>query len=251
MKNWYWWLLGLITYVVFLIAYIPATMLASYVQEQSKNEISFASVSGTLFSGSAASIGASGINVNNVDWRLSPLSLITGTAKLDIKGGNIRQSEQIYVNGLASVSLFDPMNFSVRDLQLFVPTKTVLSQIKLPVYVTASGRFRLDIDELVYEQGCVELTGSGQWLKASVGVQNKDISLGVFDADLTCQSPNFAIALSSDQVLQIDANLSISPTGDYNVNGQFLPASNLPKQIQQAAGFFGQPNEQGFYTIEL
>ena len=251
MKKWHWILLAVFTYLLFLIAYTPASLVSELIHKQTNKQVTLYGVNGTLFSGSAEQVSAQGIHVNNVQWELSPLSLLMLKAKLDVKGGNIRNKDDIYVKGKLSASLLSPEKFSLQNASLFVPTKTLLSQIKLPVFVTASGRFRVDVNELEFDEGCQALQGKGNWLEAAVNVNKKEIDFGTFEAALSCDTPGFAVQILPGNRLSLDANLSIALNGKYKVTGEYAIDNSLPKEIQEAARFFGKPQGNGRYTISF
>ncbi len=250
-KKWQWIVLGIIAYLGFVIAYLPAVHIASIVSEQSKQQVRLSSVSGTLFNGKAMSLEAAGFQINNVEWSLNPWALIALRANIDVKGGAIRNSEQIYVNSSASVSLLSPENFSLKDTQLFVPAKSVLSQFRLPVAVTANGRFRVDIESLTMDPTCTELSGKGAWLNAQVDTPQAPVNLGSFEADMSCDAGNLSVNILPENTLQLSANVLVGADGKYEANGQFKPEDDLPDVIQQAADSFFPKNSQGFYQVKL
>lgn len=251
MKKWQWILLAVLAYLLFFISYTPAAFVAGYVHQFSDNKALLSGVSGTLFSGKAESLSVQGVRVNQLNWELSPWSLLLLRANLDIKGGNLRKTDDVYVKGNVSTSLLKPQNIHVQNASIFVPTKTLLSQIKLPVFVTASGRFRVDIDQLEMDNGCAVLDGKGNWLDAAISVNKKDIDFGTFDANLSCNTPAFSLQILPDNKLSLDANVNVSLSGKYNVNGQYRVTPDLPKEIRDAAGFFGKPQGGGVYTIDF
>ncbi len=251
MKKWHWAVLVILAYLLFLIAYTPATYVTALIQEQSKNQISFQNVSGTLFEGQASSVSSQGIVVNNLNWQLSPWSLILLQAKLELNGGNIRNAQDIYLKGRMTASLLNTQRFSVEKAQVFVPTKTLLSQLKLPVFVTASGRFRVDINTFSFDQGCQELEGNGNWLNAGVNVNNKQVDFGTFDASLSCQGEAFALQIAPSNGLNLDAKAVAELGGKFSVQGEFNIPDSMPNEIKQAAPYFGRETSSGRYTINF
>lgn len=250
-KVWQWVLLSIVAYLFFIIAYIPASLVSDLVQQQSNNQVRLANVSGTLFEGSASTLEVNGFRVNNVSWSVNPWALFLLRGNVNINGGAIRNAEQIYLKGYASISLFSPNEFSLKDTQIFIPAKSVLSQFRLPVAVTATGRFRVDVEELDMTPTCTNLQGKGGWLNAQVDTPNQPVNLGSFEADLSCDNGNLNVAVLPDNSLQLSANIDVDPTGKYSINGQFRPDAELPSVIQQAADSFFAKNPQGFYMIRL
>ncbi|WP_395338685.1 type II secretion system protein N [Ningiella sp. W23] len=252
LPTWLWIILALIAYALFVFANTPAVYVSNFVNTKSQGEVSILGASGTLFNGNAMAIEASGFRVNNVEWSLSPLALLIARADIELTGGAIRNAEQIYVNADARLSLFSPENFSLQNTQILVPAKTVLSQVPLPVAVTANGRFRVDIETLSMEPGCTELSGEGAWLNAVVDTPAEPVNLGSFEANLACREGSLIVDVAPGNRLNLSASILIDPQGRYEASGQFKPDANLPEVIQQAVQFFPfEQNEQGFYLIDL
>jgi general secretion pathway protein N len=252
MKPWKWIILGISTYVILVIAYIPAAHVVSYVQNSNpKLPLVIGQIEGTLWTGKVDKIITQGIVMNNLRWELSPWSLLIGKASIDLNGGKIRESEQAYVKGNISVSLFNLQNLSAHELTLFLPARSVMAQVPLPVPVAADGRFRVDIEEFEFNNACVSLIGKGSWLKGTVSGPSGVIDFGNFDANLACEEEQFAIQIQPANKLNLDAKVLLSVAGKYKINGRFKPSDDMPKEVQQAANFFGAADNDGFRKINL
>nr|WP_136250864.1 type II secretion system protein N [Ningiella ruwaisensis] len=250
MKAWQWIIFLVFAYLVFLVVHLPASYVAETVQKQSKGDIQMAGVSGTLFKGQALALDANGFIVNNINWNLSPLSLFLLKANIDLQGGVLRSQEQPYVKANAVLSLLSPEHFTLRNAEILLPAKSVLSQFPLPVAVTANGRFRVDIQHLEMAPQCTELVGTGAWLNALVDTPQQPVDLGNFEANLKCEDGNLIVSIVEPNSLQLSADILVDTQGNYEVNGQFKPSQDLPEVIQQASAFFPE-GENGFYRIEL
>jgi len=252
MKPWKWVILAIFTYVILLIAYLPANKIVSYVQiNNPKLPVVIGKVEGTLWSGKVDKIMTQGIVINNLRWEFSPWSLLLGKASIDLNGGKIRESDQAYVKGNISASLFNLQNVSAHELKLFLPARSVMAQLPLPVPVTADGRFRVDIQEFEFNNACVNLSGKGSWLKGTVSGPTGVIDFGNFDANLACEGEQFAIQIQPTNKLNLDAKVLLSVAGKYKINGRFKPSADMPKEVHQAANFFGAVDSEGFRKINL
>ena len=250
-KRWHWIVLGVVVYLTFLIAYIPAIYVASIVEKQSNGEVRLYNVSGTLFEGNASVLEAKGVRINNLDWTLSPWALLIARASLDIQGGAMRDAEQIYIDTDASIKLFSPEHFTLSDTTLLVPAKSALSQFALPIAVTAEGRFRLDLEKLKMHPQCTDLQGKGAWLNAEIDMPQRAVNLGSFEANMSCADGAFTVQVLPENSLQLKADIVVDATGDYSIDGTFKPDDSLPQDIQLGAESFFSKNEQGFYIISL
>lgn len=247
MKLWQWMLLCLLGFVIFLVAYAPATLIYRFIPQNAN--IAIVQPSGTLFNGKMASLGYNGIFLKNFSWKLSPFALFLGKASLDINGGDLRNAQHAYADGQLSVSLFNTSHVSASDLTLMLPIKSILAQMTLPVQITAQGRIRVDLADADVKQSCRKLDGIGKWSNASIGLNNQSIPLGEFLADLSCEESGFAAQVSGDNKFGLDAKFVLTPAGKLSQSGTFKLDSSLPPEMQQAAVFFGNPDPNGRYIL--
>ena len=245
-QNIKWILLGLLAYVVFLIAKLPAIQLISRLQLPAN--ISIEGVSGTIWQGQARQLTINTLPIDKVEWQLSFWPLLTGKARLDITAGNMRQAEEVSFSGLLWLG---KNSVAAQNFSLYLPSDLVIAQLPLPVAVNASGRFSLKLDELEYMQGCQTLSGTGQWLNAQVlGLQNP-LTLGTFNAELSCIDNDVLISVKEPNSFGLTAKARIPNNLHFAVEGRFKPDPSLPPEVQQAAQFFGKPDAEGYYPIEF
>lgn len=230
---------------------MPAIYATDYIHTSSKQTLKFEGVSGTVLEGRANAISYNGIRINNVSWQTSALSLLTFNVSVDVLGGAIRNTSQLYAKGNISVSLFGANKIKAENTTLFAPAKTLFAQLRLPVNITASGRFKLDIDEFVYDQGCIALQGKGNWLQASVNLNDRPVDFGSFDADLSCKSPNFALQIKPENGITLAADIEFDANGKYGAKGTFVIPENYPMEIQQGARIFAARDAQGVYQLNI
>ena len=230
---------------------MPAIYATNYAQKNSQNRLSFDTVEGTLFSGKAKSASFGSLRINDLNWELSPFYLFLLTANIDVTGGAVRETEQIYVDGNMKLSLLNPQKFTASNARIMMPVKPLLAQVELPVTVVASGRFRLDIASMTYNEGCQQLSGTGNWLQAAMNINSKPLTLGGFNAVLGCEASALAIQISPDNGIELDAKILLAPNGKYSAKGQFTIPNNFPNEVKQGAVYFGEAKGQGRYELNI
>lgn len=250
MSSWIKWLLvGLAAYLVLLVATFPASHLLGRVALPADVKIS--GVSGTIWSGNAQRVVIAGSPVNNLNWELSFIPLIWGSIHLDLDGGNSRDRSEISFSGPVQLSMLNPQQIGAQNLTAFLPVDLLMNYLPLPIPVEAEGRIRVDIEELDFNQQCQILAGKGQWLNAQVPGTQGLIDLGNFAATFGCQDGAILLTVSEPNMFGLSAVARIPPDFNFTVDGQFKPDPSLPRDVHTAARFFGQPNAQGYYTIEF
>lgn len=247
-----WVLLGLVVYIVFLIAKLPANQVIHKVSLP--NNISVSNVGGTIWSGTAGRLLVNNIAIENLKWQTSFWSLLLGNLSLDIEAGALRDSSTIYIKGPMNIDLFNQNHIETEQLSIYVPAKMAIAQVSLPVYADASGRFKVDIQELDYFAGCRTLAGTGEWINAGLsGLQglNAPLDLGNFYADLSCEGEQILVQIKQPNIFNLNADLRVAHNAKWSIDGRFKPANELPEQVKSAAQFFGRTDAQGFYSIKF
>ncbi|WP_339767694.1 type II secretion system protein N [uncultured Paraglaciecola sp.] len=241
-----WGITCLVIYAIFLIAKLPAAQIISRVQLPP--EVTVHGVSGTIWNGHASTVTVQGLPVHDLNWELAFLPLLTGKASLNLKAGNIREVEDISLDGNVAIS-----NGRVQgeDLQIFLPTSLVISSLPLPIPVNASGRFKIALQELDYSEHCTAMTGQGLWLKAKVQGTQQDIDLGSFETTLKCENKEIVMTINEPNSFGLSAVAHIPSSLAFRINGRFKPDDALPEEVHQAAQFFGKKDAQGYYPVKF
>jgi general secretion pathway protein N len=243
-----WGSVCFVVYIIFLVVKIPATQVLAKLPLPP--ELRITGVSGTIWSGQAQTVIYQGLPIDNFKWSLSFLPLLLGDVSADVTGGNLRQVDQISINGHINVS---ETHIQAEDLNIYVPADLIMLMLPLPIPVQAEGRFKVSLAELDYDltTGCQTIDGKGQWLNAKVAGVNKLIVLGNFDASLTCENSQILVKVKEPNSFGLTAQVNIPANMKFKVNGRFKPSDNLPKEVHQAALFFGNKDSDGYYPIKF
>lgn len=247
-----WILGGLLAFVVFAIATLPAVQVIGRITLP--NNVSISGVSGTIWQGSAQTLVVDGLPINNITWDVSVWSLLVGNLSADLKGGNLRDTDAIAFTGPVSLSLFNLEQINSEDFLLYLPVDRVLAKVQLPLPVYASGRFKVELNNLSYGPTCIALQGKGNWLNATVAGTQGPIDFGMYSATLRCQGDSIGVTVSEPNLLGLSMDAVVSADfRNIKVSGRFKPDESLPAEVHSiaAAGFFGQPNSSGYYTVQL
>lgn len=244
-----WSLLGILVYSVFLITKLPASHVIHRINNS--KDVFISDVQGTIWHGSASMIVVNNIAVENVSWTTSFWALLAGNATVDISAGNLRASDKVSLQGPVTVNLFDQTHIQASDFTAYVPANMVIAQVSLPVTVDAGGRFKVQINELDMHNACIDLDAQGQWLNAGIEGLGQPLSLGNFEAKLSCIENDVLVKIQPPNIFNLTADARVPMNLKASINGRFKPDESLPSQVKDTAKFFGRPDAQGFYTIKL
>jgi len=251
MKSKLSWIIGaIVAFIVFAIAYMPASHVLGRVTLP-KN-VTISDVSGTLFNGKAQTVVVNGLPINNVKWQLNALYLLIGQINLDVKAGNIRDKNDIAFEGPISTGVFNQSTVSTTDFTLYLPVDRVIAQVRLPLPVNAGGRFKVKLDEMTFGPTCQSLSGTGDWLNATVAGTQGPIDFGTYSASLRCEGEDIGITVSEPNLLSLSIDAVVAPSmKNVKVSGKFKPDESLPEEVHQASRLFGAPDSQGYIEIRL
>lgn len=251
MKSKISWILGgIVAFLVFAIAYMPAVQVIGRVTLP--QNVSIEGVSGTLFSGKAQTVVVNGLPINSFRWELNPLYMLIGKVNLDVKAGNVRDKNEIAFTGPITTGLFSQKTVITKSFTLYLPVDRVLAQVQLPLPVNAGGRFKVELDELHYGPSCRSLSGTGDWLNATVAGTKGPIDFGTYSAKLRCEGEDIGITVSEPNMLGLSIDATVAANmKQFQVSGKFKPDDSLPNEVHQAARLFGQPDADGYTRIKL
>ncbi|GGW90783.1 type II secretion system protein N [Alteromonas halophila] len=241
---------GLAAFLFFLLAYLPAQQVIGRITLPAN--IAISGVSGTLWEGRARTVVANGLTINNTEWQLSPWSLLIGNLSGSIKAGNIRDASSIAFQGPFSLDLFSMQHVESENFLLYLPVDRVLAEVSLPLPVNAGGRFKVSLDSLSFGPACESLTGTGDWLNATVAGTQGPIDFGSYNATLRCEGEAIGVEVKEPNMLGLSMDAVIQPDfSGIRVSGKVKPDDSLPDEVHQAARFFGQPDASGYIPIQL
>ncbi len=251
MKSRIGWIVGgVLAFLIFLIAYLPASQVIGRIDLP--RNVAVSGVSGTIWEGKVQTVVANGLPIYDLKWDVNPWTLVMGQVSVTLNAGNFRDAEAIAFEGPVSTSLFNLEHVESDGFLLFLPVDRVLAEVPLPLPVNAGGRFRVRLETLSFGPACESLQGFGDWLNATVAGTQGPIDFGNYTAKLACDGEDITINVEEPNMLGLTMNAVVAP--DFNVKGvtgRFKPDDSLPNEVHQASRFFGQPGPEGYIAIDL
>jgi general secretion pathway protein N len=233
---------ALLVYVIFLLMTLPAALLLRALPLP--NDLVLQGVDGTVWDGQVAVVRDRRMVVEQVNWQLSPWSLLLAEVRLQLKIGN-RQSE---IRGQAEL-VADLGGISIYQGHLELPAKYVSTLAKLPARSNLSGRIIYDIK--AFEHGlpwCNILQGNVYWQDASFSnrMLKQPVQLGLFRSELSCDQGQVVVAIDGSQSpLKLNGELRLPD--QQRVVGSLLmqPSDELPKDVREGLMFLTEQTDKG------
>jgi len=239
----------LITYIGFLIATLPATLVLN--QVSLPKNIYISGVTGDIWNANIEQVYIEATNVQKVNAKLSFWSLFSLTPKLAITFGDsfIAGPEGELKLVLSSEKA------EINDVKLLIKANEVAQHLTLPLPISAQGDVELTLlnaeIDLKNNNQCLVAKGSVSWSKAGVIALEQNIKLGSLHADIDCENGALALILSPKNDLGLTFNAYIRQGGNISGDGFLKPGAKFPETLNNALPFLGNKDSQGRYRLSF
>jgi general secretion pathway protein N len=237
----------LITYLGFLVATLPATVVFNQISYP-KN-ISLSGVSGSVWHTNIEQVVVGEVTINKIRAELSFWSLFTLAPTLPVTFGN---SFLVGPEGKFDIT-FSQEKIEIENLSLFLKATEIVQQLTLPLPMTAQGDVEITLDHAVIDiadkNKCLAVKGLVTWSKAGVIALEQNIQLGNFNAKISCEEGALALLLSPENDLGVTLNAYLGQSGRVSGNGFLKPGAKFPPALISALPFLGRKDSQGRYRL--
>jgi general secretion pathway protein N len=231
--------------VYFLIAVLARTPAewGAWVALKSMPGMNLSGVSGSLWSGRAASaqiyIYGQMVDLGAVHWRLKPLSLLSLNACADLES----QIATGYIcHGISGNTTVSKAIVDQLPVRLFNPPGVQLG---------GSGSATLQHAVLARDGSLREMQGSVSWQQAGINVGTGWFNLGSFAADLTGNGEGGIRAKLQDieGEFGVDVQVEFTPGKPISAAGTITPKANAPEPIKEALSAFTELQDDGSFKV--
>lgn len=238
-----------ITYLGFLIATIPATLLFN--QFPMPKNFSVSGVTGSVWHTNVEHVIMGKSSIQQIESRLSFWSLFTLTPKLAITFGDVFIAGP---EGELELSLSGD-KVQISDLKLIIKANEIAQQLTLPLPVSAQGDVEITLlnAEIDLKKGnqCIAAKGDATWSKAGLIALEQNIKLGKFNGDIGCENGALSLIISPKNDLGLTFNAYMRKGGNISGNGFLKPGAKFPKVLNDALPFLGKKDNQGRYRLSF
>ena len=233
-------LAGLLTFTVALIALFPARI-AYWLA--SPPHVAISGFSGTVWRGGAREFSTNGVYLQDLEWRMHPLSLISGNAVFDISGSP--------ANGFfdSEVAVSASGRITLRNLSAALPLAMFAEAVRIP---GLKGQLSLQIERLALVKGrATELKGTADVAGLLVPLLGR-VPLGGYRADFFTQSNGIMASVEdTDGVVDLAGSLQINPDKSYVFLGQLVAKTNTPDALLQRIRYLPEGDRPGQRELRL
>ena len=240
-----WWrsaLVGTVAYLLFLLMAAPAAKVLPVFQSRLQN-IQLAGVEGSLWSGKAAQVDVSPLQLKDVNWRFRPFGLFAGRAVFKVRGQ--LQAQRIKAKA-GSTLLGRPYlsdvkgRVSANDLFYWMGIK----QVQL------DGQLDFDIDDVEWsESGLPAMAGTASWSSAQL-VSPVKLVFGKAQLDTRIEDAVTRGQLkTTGGALLVQADVELKTDGAYRFDADIQQKGDLPQAVSKFLSTFAEYKD-GNYRLE-
>ncbi|WP_299495842.1 type II secretion system protein N [uncultured Shewanella sp.] len=237
-------IIGLFIYLIFLVATLPATFVARFVELP--KGLSVADLSGSVWAGQINSITFEGRQLDTLKWDFSPWRLLLGQAQVNFTLGE--RNTPINAKGLVRASF---SGMYLEDFRFEAPIPALLGNKALPLRSKVNGDISLFIKE--FDSGkpwCEALSGTAIINQAKLNNQFGDYPLGNVSFALACVNGN--IELKTDDKMNhlgLVGSLIIQDKNRVAIDAKMKETPEQPADLKKMLSQFGAKDSQGYYTL--
>ncbi len=224
-------LAGLMCYVIFLVATIPATFINTLLAHYLDQNIQIANAQGTLWHGSGSLDGMEEIN-----WKIKTPELLLGHLHALVVSNDAAHPMDVFIS---------PARIELKHITLTLPA-TLLSDFGRPLKLMApGGRLRLSIEDFSVSDtflGNVDLN----WQNASSALSRVS-PIGTYHFHITGLGHHLNIHLDTQ-----DGPLFLAGKGNWSLQGGMYftgTARSENEQLLALLNLVGKPAENGTYSF--
>jgi general secretion pathway protein N len=233
-------LVGLLTFVAAVILMFPARVAYDWFAPPA---VQLSGLEGTIWSGSAAQVSASGLYLRDLKWRLRPLRLVTGKVAASFEASpSSGFLEADIAAGLGGVITLSNVNGSL-------PLRDFATVARIP---GLRGNASLQFDQLRIRDG-LPIAADGTLAVADLVAPMVDPgSIGGYRAEFFTDD-NAVVASVEDVngVFDLAGSLTVSGNRTYQFIGKVAATDGTSEKLRRQLRFLGSPNDRGQHDIRL
>lgn len=237
----------ILSYIVFLIATLPTTVLLK--QVKLPKNIGVYGVTGTIWQTDIEQLIVDNISIKSVNAQLSFWSLFTLKPQLAITFGD---SFVAGPEGEFTLTL-SQQKAKISQLNAVVKANNIAQKLPLPLPITAQGDVQLNLANAEFDLSkgsrCSAVNGSAQWTKAGVEALEQKVKLGSLQADIACEKGALSLNILPNNDLGLTFNALMRPNGKMSGNGYLKPGAKFPRALNDVLPFLGKKDSQGRYRL--
>jgi len=238
-----WFLLGLTSYLIILVATLPIRPVYSLIAN-SLAPLSLQGVQGKLWNGRASAVHYNKLRMGSISWTYRPGELISGRFGFDF----INEDRQTRTSGTAGISLLGQPYLS--NVSGYAPASNLYSMLgSYPL--TLGGKMQYTVNQMRLNNNRIEhIQGTMTWRNAAIKAPFQ-ARLGALELQLSSQQDNILILVSNKGgQLGIEGSITVQADKRIQTDLRITPRKNANPNLINVLRSFGKSDRSGRITIK-
>ncbi len=239
--------LGVVAYAAFLVATLPASLVAPRVAEATGGQARLANATGTIWKGSARlAVSARGLafTVDELRWRFLPSRLLAGRAAFAVEArlGKLQAEAEVART---------PLTWRVDSLRGGGDTSSLAAVLPLLASWQPAGTLAFEAPSLAWDSDRVTGSASLEWRDAALAFSAVR-PLGTWRAQLDAEGAAGKISLSTLKgPLRLSGKGTLPFPGRLNFSGEARAEPGREKDLEAVLALLGARRADGAHALEL
>jgi hypothetical protein len=237
--------IGLISFVLFLAATVPASLLFSRARDGLDPRVRIYQVDGTISAGRAAIVELAGLRLTDVEWRLRPLSLALFQVSHRIEA----RSD---AGPISAVIVRGPLGgIRVSKIKGSLPLAQVFRALSLPP-LPVSGRLDMGLSGVkVKGQRLQSAKGSLEIDSLRWDLASPPLAFGSYHLDVGTEADKVVVKIKNTTgPVDLTGEGEITAAGTYGVRLKIRPQATAPAGVAGLIQQLGNPDAEGWYRLQ-
>lgn len=240
-------LLGTAAYAVFLLATLPAALIAPQAEKASHGQVRLANAAGTLWNGSArAEVALPGMAfpIDEVRWRFLSARMLSGRLAFAIEARAAKLEARME-------AARGPLQWSVRDLRAGGDAASLASLFPIASAWQPAGTVAIEAAHLTWDGRQASGTAAAEWREAALALSAAR-PLGSWRAQADAQGTAIKVTLATTQgPLRLSGNGTLPLPGRFTFAGEARAEPGRERELEQLLDLLGPRRADGARTLAV
>ncbi len=232
---------GCIALLVGLLSLFPARVAYQWFPAPTFN---LAGISGSVWNGQARQMKSGGLYLQDLHWRIKPLSLFVGQLRYKIEASPASG----FIDGEVSLNLSGAVTASdLRGSMSLQPFGQLVGIRGL------SGTLNVEFERLVIENEMPTAANGVFEVLNLIAPNIHRASIGGYRAEFFTQDTGVVASIEDmdDGLIDVAGSLQLLADGTYKFVAQLAPKNNTPANVRQQLQLLGSANDRGQHELRL
>lgn len=239
--------LGIAAYGAFLVAGIPAAVVAPRLAESTKGQATLANAEGSVWSGSGTLRvvhGGTALAIDRIEWSFAPSRLFLGEIAFDLKAA----SKDLSATAQAARSVGE---WRVRDLAATAPASMADTFAPLAAAWQPGGTIAIDAPAFAFDGREFKGEARASWRDAALSLSPVR-PLGTWTATVKGEGQKAAVALATDKgPLRLAGKGTLEANGRLVFDGEARAEPGRDKDLESLLALLGPRRADGAHALQL